>query len=137
MMNKSESLVTLTNAEFKNTGLERADRLGKDLEWFKEQGYSIPEPMTPGKIYAQYLKDIEEKDPQAFICHFYMIYFGQSAGGRMVGTKVSKKILDDKELAFYKWGRITLWTIEEKNHCLEEIEESFKLSGEILRLLLS
>ncbi|ESQ29592.1 hypothetical protein EUTSA_v10024084mg, partial [Eutrema salsugineum] len=81
-----------TYAEFKNTGLERADRLDKDLEWFKEQGYTIPEPMTP-----------EEKNPQAFICHFYIIYFGQSAGGRMVGTKVSKKIPENKELEFYKW----------------------------------
>lgn len=29
------------------------------------------------------------------------------------------------------------WTREEKNHCLEETEKSFKLSGEILRLILS
>ena len=29
------------------------------------------------------------------------------------------------------------WTREEKNHCLEETEKSFKYSGEILRLILS
>ena len=29
------------------------------------------------------------------------------------------------------------WTREEKNHCLEETEKSFKLSGDILRLILS
>jgi hypothetical protein len=28
------------------------------------------------------------------------------------------------------------WTREEKNHCLEETEKSFKHSGEILRLIL-
>ena len=29
------------------------------------------------------------------------------------------------------------WTREEKNHCLEETEKSFKFSGDILRLILS
>ncbi|XP_010474524.2 PREDICTED: heme oxygenase 1, chloroplastic-like, partial [Camelina sativa] len=65
--------------EFKNTGLERADKLATDLEWFKEQGYEIPEPTAPGKKYSQYLKDLAEKDPQSFICHFYNIYFAHSA----------------------------------------------------------
>lgn len=76
------------DAEFKNTGLERAEKLATDLEWFKEQGYEIPEPTAPGLTYSQYLKDLAEKDPQAFICHFYNIYFAHSAGGRMIGRKV-------------------------------------------------
>lgn len=29
------------------------------------------------------------------------------------------------------------WTREQKDHCLEETEKSFKLSGDILRLILS
>ncbi|XP_010541919.1 PREDICTED: heme oxygenase 1, chloroplastic-like [Tarenaya hassleriana] len=140
-------------AEFKNTGLERSEKLAKDLEWFKEQGYEIPEPSAPGKTYAEYLKELAEKDPQAFICHFYNTYFAHSAGGRMIGRKVAEKILDNKELEFYKWDgdlsellqnvREKLnkvaeeWTREEKNHCLEETEKSFKHSGEILRLILS
>ncbi|ESQ50173.1 hypothetical protein EUTSA_v10002061mg [Eutrema salsugineum] len=140
-------------AEFKNTGLERAEKLAIDLEWFKEQGYEIPEPTAPGKTYSQYLKDLAEKDPQAFICHFYNIYFAHSAGGRMIGRKVAERILDNKELEFYKWdGELSQllqnvreklnkvaeeWTREEKNHCLEETEKSFKYSGEILRLILS
>ncbi|EOA27657.1 hypothetical protein CARUB_v10023804mg [Capsella rubella] len=142
-----------TYTEFKNTGLERSDKLATDLEWFKEQGYEIPEPTAPGKTYSQYLKDLAEKDPQAFICHFYNIYFAHSAGGRMIGRKVAEKILDNKELEFYKWdGELSQllqnvreklnkvaeeWTREEKNHCLEETEKSFKYSGEILRLVLS
>ncbi|XP_010533161.1 PREDICTED: heme oxygenase 1, chloroplastic-like isoform X1 [Tarenaya hassleriana] len=132
-------------AEFKNTGLERSGKLAKDLEWFKEQGYKIPGPSAPGITYAEYLKDLAEKDPQAFICHFYNIYFAHSAGGRMIGRKVAEKILDDKELEFYKWdgdlsqllqnvreklNRVAEgWTREEKNHCLEETEKSFKHSG--------
>ncbi|CAD5315807.1 unnamed protein product [Arabidopsis thaliana] len=140
-------------AGLKNTGLERAENLSRDLEWFKEQGYEIPESMVPGKAYSQYLKNIAEKDPPAFICHFYNINFAHSAGGRMIGTKVSEKILDNKELEFYKWdGQLSellqnvseelnkvaeLWTREEKNHCLEETEKSFKFYWEIFRYLLS
>ncbi|KAK6236200.1 hypothetical protein SCA6_011537 [Theobroma cacao] len=141
------------DAEFRNTGLERSEKLSKDLQWFKEQGYAIPEPSSPGVTYAEYLKELSEKDPQAFICHFYNIYFAHSAGGRMIGKKVAEKILDNKELEFYKWdGDLSQllqnvrdklnkvaesWTRDEKNHCLEETEKSFKHSGKILRLILS
>ncbi|KAI0491662.1 hypothetical protein KFK09_025922 [Dendrobium nobile] len=140
-------------AEFKSTGLERSEKLTKDLEWFKEQGHAIPDPSTPGLTYSQLLKELSVKDPQAFICHFYNIYFAHTAGGRMIGKKVAEKILDGKELEFYKWEgdlrqllqnvREKLnevandWSREEKNHCLEETEKSFKYSGDILRLILS
>ncbi|KAK1418496.1 hypothetical protein QVD17_27641 [Tagetes erecta] len=140
-------------AEFRNTGLERAESLAKDLAWFKEQGYTIPEPSSPGLNYSAYVEELSKKDPQAFICHFYNTYFAHSAGGRMIGKKVAEKILNGKELEFYKWdGDLSQllqnvrdklntvaenWTREEKNHCLEETEKSFKFSGEILRLILS
>ncbi|KAJ6331835.1 hypothetical protein OIU76_010258 [Salix suchowensis] len=159
-------------AEFRNTGLERSEKLAKDLEWFKEQGYTIPEPSSPGATYSQILQEMSEKDPQAFICHFYNIYFAHSAGGRMIGRKaawqqlcrynpvlcliralVAEQLLEKKELEFYKWdGDLSQllqnvrdklnkvaesWTREEKDHCLEETEKSFKHSGDILRLILS
>nr|AFK40999.1 unknown [Lotus japonicus] len=140
-------------AEFRNTGLERSASLAKDLEWFKEQGYTIPQPSSPGLNYAQYLRDLSQNDPQAFICHFYNIYFAHSAGGRMIGKKIAGELLNNKGLEFYKWdGDLSQllqnvrdklnkvaeqWTREEKNHCLEETEKSFKWSGEILRLILS
>ncbi|KAK1299388.1 hypothetical protein QJS10_CPB14g01052 [Acorus calamus] len=140
-------------AEFRHTGLERSEKLAKDLEWFKEQGHDIPEPSAPGTTYAHLLEELAENDPQAFICHFYNVYFAHSAGGRMIGKKVAEKILDNKELEFYKWdGELSQllqnvreklnrvaegWSREEKNHCLDETEKSFKHSGEILRLILS
>ncbi|CAN6455111.1 unnamed protein product [Victoria cruziana] len=140
-------------AEFKDTGLERSENLSKDLEWFRSQGHSIPEPSGPGTTYAAYLEEISESDPQAFICHFYNTYFAHSAGGRMIGKKVSEMVLDNKLLEFYKWNgdlrellqivrdRINKlaegWTREEKNHCLAETEKSFEYSGKILRLILS
>ena len=67
------------DVELKNTVLERSESLDKDLEWFKEQGYAIPEPSAPAVNYAMYLKELSEKDPRAFICHFYKIYFAHSA----------------------------------------------------------
>ncbi|KAM7263274.1 hypothetical protein ACFE04_000957 [Oxalis oulophora] len=138
-------------AEFRDTGLERSESLAKDLEWFKEQGYQIPEPSAPGVTYASYLKELSVNDPPAFICHFYNVYFAHTAGGRMIGRKVSEKLLDKKVLEFYKWDgdlptllqnvREKLnkvaesWTREEKDHCLEETAKSFKHSGELLRLI--
>lgn len=86
--------LVLSDAEFRNTGLERSKGLANDLEWFKQQGHAIPEPSSPGTNYSQYLEELSEKDPQAFICHFYNTYFAHSAGGRMIGRKVrSAKIL--------------------------------------------
>ncbi|XP_058074464.1 heme oxygenase 1, chloroplastic-like [Magnolia sinica] len=140
-------------AEFRNTGLERSEKLAKDLGWFKEQGHAIPEPSSPGTSYARYLEDLSEKDPPAFICHFYNVYFAHTAGGRMIGKKVAEKILDKKELEFYEWdGDLSQllqnvreklnkvaesWSREEKDHCLEETEKSFKYSGQILRQIFS
>ncbi|KAF8658942.1 hypothetical protein HU200_058776 [Digitaria exilis] len=52
---------------------------------------------------------------------------------------VSEKILNKKELEFYRWeGNLSellqnSWSREEKNHCLEETEKSFAYSGELLR----
>ncbi|KAF3652728.1 Heme oxygenase 1, chloroplastic [Capsicum annuum] len=84
----------LRDAEFRNTGLERSEVLAKDLEWFRQQGHAIPEPSTPDVSYARYLEELSEKDPRAFICHFYNTYFAHSSGGRMIGRKVSNVVFE-------------------------------------------
>lgn len=87
--------------------------------------------------------ELSEKDPQAFICHFYNIYFAHTAGGRMIGSKVSNMVLGGKELAFYQYegdlqehmnavkenlNKVAeTWSREQKDHCLEETEKSFKV----------
>lgn len=73
---------------FRNTGLERAEKLAKDLEWFAEQGHVIPEPGTDGTTYSKYLTELSETDVPSFICHFYNVYFAHSAGGKFIGKKV-------------------------------------------------
>lgn len=140
-------------AEFRSTGLERSARLATDLAWFESEGVEIPSCDKLGSEYAKYLTELSETDPPAFICHFYNVYFAHSAGGRMIGRKMAEMVLDGRELEFYKWdGELpdlltavkeklnqvsTSWTREEKDHCLQETEKSFKYSGGILRLLVS
>ncbi|RZC56950.1 hypothetical protein C5167_015800 [Papaver somniferum] len=144
-------------AELRNTGLERSGALAKDLEWLREEmGIRIPSPTTSGISYASYLEEIAVKNPKAIICHFYDIYFGLAAGGRMLGKRVQayEKILENKELEFYKWNNGELcqllhnareklnkvaqsWTREEKDRCLAETEISFKYSEDMIKLIIS
>jgi len=139
-------------ARFRDTGLERTKALTKDIEWFKEQYGLEPQPLRedgPGAEYSRLLQRLAKEDPPAFICHFYNIYFAHSAGGRMIGKKVSGMVLDGADLEFYKYEgemsdhlekvRTTLnevaegWTDAQKEHCLEETKDSFKYSGAVLR----
>lgn len=53
--------------------------------------------------YYSFLKEASQAEPQVFICHFYNTYFAHTAGGRMIGSKVSQMILDNKQLEFYKY----------------------------------
>lgn len=138
---------------FVGTGLERTKGLAKDLAWFESRGHKIPEPDKAGVEYADYLKELAHSNPPAFICHFYNVYFAHSAGGRMIGKKVSEMILGGAELEFYKWEgdlqellqgvRDKLndvaeeWTREEKDVCLEETTKSFKYSGALLKAIFS
>jgi len=71
----------------------------------------------------------------------------------MIGRQVAKKILDGRELEFYKCDGDLVkmlkdvkeklnkvaegWSREEKNRCLEETRKSFTYSGKIIRLIIS
>lgn len=142
--------------QFQNTGLERVAPLKKDLEWFKAT-YDMEPSATSGGVgeeYATLLKDLAKSNPPALICHFYNVYFAHSAGGRMIGTKMSEMLLDRHELDFYKYGGAEMkdllsgvrdnlnavaegWSREEKDVCLEETEKSFKYSGQVLRTIVT
>ena len=79
-----------------------------------------------------------------FICHFYNFYFAHTAGGRMIGSKISSMILDNANLQYYQYEgdykpyledvRDSIntiaedWTREQKDHCLEETKNSFSVS---------
>jgi heme oxygenase len=141
-------------AAFVNTGLERTEGLTKDIAWFElTHAMKAPAADGPGLEYATFLKALAKNSPEKFICHFYNVYFAHSAGGKMIGRKVSEMILDGKELEFYKWAgeggletsladvkdklnaAAESWSREEKDTCLEETSKSFQMSGMLLRLI--
>lgn len=118
-----------------------------------EYGVFPPEPKEdgPGRTYAAFLTDLAKTDAPAFICHYYNFYFAHTAGGRMIGSKVSSEILGGKEFAFYEYDgdvaqlldavRASInalaegWDDAQKARCLEETASSFKWSGQLLRLI--
>jgi heme oxygenase (biliverdin-producing, ferredoxin) len=131
-----------------------ASTLDKDIAYMCERfGLKEYEATGAGKEYAEFLTALAKTSPPEFICHFYNVYFAHSAGGRMIGRKVSEMILDGKALEFYEWrehggldeslmrvrGLLNdvseAWSREEKDRCLEETGKSFQLSGQLLRLI--
>jgi len=57
----------------------------------------------PGMTYARMVADLAATDPPTFICHYYNFYFAHTAGGRMIGKKMSEMLLDSVTLRFYQW----------------------------------
>lgn len=141
-------------ARFKNTGLERTAALEADIKWFEET-YAMKAPPVnpdgPGAAYAKLITELADKDPQAFIAHYYNFYFAHTAGGRMIGSKISQMILDNKNLQFYEYNgdmnelldgvrrsineMAETWSPEQKEHCLDATESSFKYSGAIMQCI--
>ncbi|KAI8473643.1 MAG: heme oxygenase-like protein [Monoraphidium minutum] len=137
--------------KFQATGLDRVAAIDKDLAWFKAT-YGIEAPQlpadSPGLAYAEKLRGLAASDPPALICHYYNYYFAHTAGGRMIGSKVSSMILDNAELEFYKYDgevgalldavRVKInelaegWSRDQKDHCLKETTATFKYSGSLM-----
>jgi len=149
---QEEGLATL-----RNSGLERAEALDRDIAWFASEGLTEPPVAPQGATYAAMLKEMvmEKQDVPAFICHFYNFYFAHTAGGQMIGKRMSNMLLDGKTLEFYTWykdgesvdpkeellpalrGQIDAmadkWSREEKDSCLAETADSFKFGGALLQ----
>ncbi|XWS14666.1 hypothetical protein CRYUN_Cryun35bG0029000 [Craigia yunnanensis] len=139
-------------AYFRKTGLERSAGLSKDLEWFSQQDFVIPEPSNPGVSYVTYLEELAEKSAPLFLSHFYNIYFSHIAAGQVIVRKVSEQLLEGRELEFYKWKgdvqeslkgvreKLNMlgenWSRDDRNKCLKEATKSFKFLGQIVRLII-
>merc|ERR1719379_638032 len=125
-----------------------------DLSWFQEmypdEIKDIPPVGKYGLEYAKILDEVAERSLPAFMCHFYNHYFAHTAGGRMIGKRMSDMLLDGKKLQFYQWegdvdrdllptlrGKIDAmaagWTREEKDACLGATAESFQYGGALLQ----
>ncbi|CAH9078063.1 unnamed protein product [Cuscuta europaea] len=141
-------------AYFRNTGLERADFISKDLAWLSEQGNDIPEPSNPGVAYSNYLEELGEKNPPLFLCHFYNIYFSHIAGGQVIAKKVCEKLIrggEGRALEMYRWNgneekllqgvreKLNMlsqhWPRNNKNRCLHDMRKSFRFLDKIVRLI--
>ncbi|XP_027331347.1 probable inactive heme oxygenase 2, chloroplastic isoform X1 [Abrus precatorius] len=123
-------------AYMRKTGLERSEGLSRDLERLEEEGSVIPNPSSAGLTYAKYLEELAERSTPLFLSHFYNIYFSHIAAGQVIAKKVSEKLLEGKELEFYRWegdvpellkgvrDKLNLlsehWSRDEKNRCLKE-----------------
>jgi hypothetical protein len=97
------------------------------------------------------VKGLASADPPVFICHFYNTYFAHTAGGRMIGAKLSGSLLDGHALSFYAYDgdfrplldgvRAKIddaaagWSRADKDRCLDETAASFKYSGALLRTI--
>lgn len=145
-----ESIVaaTPTLASLKDTGLERVVPLEKDIAWFVEQGEEECAPSSRATEYTDFLETLASDNLEGFVCHFYNQYFAHTAGGRMIGAKMSKLLLDGRTLHFYQWegdvkqllesvrqnidAMAASWTQPQKDACLEETQRSFQFGGSLL-----
>lgn len=89
-------------AVLKNTGLERTAALDQDIAWFLSEGL---EATTPSEAATGYVAELKSLSTPAFVCHFYNYYFAHTAGGRMIGKKLSDMLLDGRVLEFYQVRR--------------------------------
>jgi len=148
--------------KFRGTGLERVEPLEKDLKVLAadfDAGVADLEVAKYGAEYAAFLRELGEKltadeaagasnEVARFMNHYYNHYFAHTAGGRMIGKKMSKMLLGGLELEFYQWegdvkeymtkvrediDEMALgWSPEQRQACLDETGKSFELSGKLL-----
>uniref|UniRef100_A0A7S2YNV1 Heme oxygenase (biliverdin-producing) n=1 Tax=Entomoneis paludosa TaxID=265537 RepID=A0A7S2YNV1_9STRA len=133
-------------AVFRSCGLERTAPLEKDIEFMaSEYGLSRPPVGKFGKDYATSLRAMEST-PE-LVCHFYNFYFAHTAGGRMIGKKMSAMLLEKKTLAFYEWdgdlneiksrvkgdieAMAASWSDEERKECVDATAATFVGGGSI------
>mmetsp|Transcript_20184 Transcript_20184/g.45740 ORF Transcript_20184/g.45740 Transcript_20184/m.45740 type:complete len:125 (+) Transcript_20184:789-1163(+) len=119
----------------------------------EEFGIPKPEVGAPGLNYAAELRRIVASSIPAFMCHYYNFYFAHTAGGRMIGKKMSNLLLKKKTLKFYEWdgnlneikdavkeqfeNMASTWSREEKDQCVNETASAFRGGGALNRYLSS
>jgi hypothetical protein len=104
-----QALEDMTNevdefAALRNNGMERVSALETDIEFMvKEYNLERMKVGKPGLDYANKIRELgKEKKIPEFVCHYYNYYFAHTAGGRMIGKRMSALLLDKKTLDFYK-----------------------------------
>jgi len=145
------------------TGLERVAALDQDIAWVAagagglSDAAEVPAVGAAGLEYSALLTELAATDQPRFLNHFYNHYFAHTAGGRMIGKKVSAAVLGGADLAFYQWAGhggekpqplldgcrekidalAAQWSAEEKAVCLEETGAAFKYGGMLMQAIAS
>lgn len=135
---------------FRSTGLERSAALKTDIAWIckYDPNLTIPQCGEAGLAYAELLKRIVKESIPKFMCHYYNQYFAHTAGGRMIGKRMSDLLLGGEVLSFYKWeGEVKelldgvrrnidtiaeSWSEVEKKECCEETMACFRYGGGLM-----
>jgi heme oxygenase len=97
---------TPTLTAFRTTGLERAAALRKDIAYLSDWDAELnPPPVCgpAGQAYSEFLQRTASESVPRFMCHYYNQYFAHTAGGRMIGKRMSDSLLEGRSLAFYEW----------------------------------
>lgn len=134
----------------RSTGLERVVALEEDIEWLCDFDKTLIRPPVGenGILYKSLLLELGSANIPKFICHFYNQYFAHTAGGLMIGKRMSDTLLSGATLKFYQWDsdvRILLdetrkkidnlaikWSEKDKQDCLEETMNCFKFGGSLM-----
>lgn len=142
-------------APLRETGLERSKGLHEDIAWISNTYFpkqigieSNLGEASAGKRYAGFLHHLAAESIPKFICHYYNYYFAHTAGGRAIGTRMAEIALNNKVLRFYQWDGdveimldktrhildriVASWSVEEKQHCINETKLAFDWGKEIL-----
>ena len=145
-------------ASLRGTGLERVEALDRDITWVaasQTPPLAVPPVGEAGAAYAALLGRLAAAgDRPRFLNHFYNHYFAHSAGGRMIGKRVSAAVLGGVELEFYKWGGsgekpmallaqateaidsvAAGFTEAEQAACLDETAAAFAQGGALMRAI--
>jgi len=132
---------------FRNSPLDRVEKLESDINFMsKEFNIRRPDVGRPGQKYAEVIRKLgNESSIPEFICHYYNHYFAHTAGGRMIGKKMSSLLLNKKTLEFYKWDGdlneikdkvkediediVAKWSKKERKKCADATAAAFQEGG--------
>lgn len=132
---------------FRDTGMERTSALETDIQLMVDE-FDLLRPAV-GQVGLEYAKEIKrmvgENSIPELMCHYYNHYFAHTAGGRMIGKRMSALLLNKRTLEFYKWdGDISeikervkdsieemaaSWNEKERQECVDATAAAFRLGG--------
>jgi heme oxygenase (biliverdin-producing, ferredoxin) len=138
-------------ASLRANNLERSASLRESIQAMLRYDPTLTEPVcgSHGTAYSALISELAESSLPKFMCHYYNQYFAHTAGGRMIGKKMSDLLLEGQSLPFYEWkagdvkalmeelkGKIDAialgWSADEKQSCLEETMACFKYGGGLM-----